>query len=69
MEESPNSEAAARPSAAGRQPGARIALPGLSDSSITPAIATPIAPAIGQVTMSPRKRKPNSATSTGSVLR
>ena len=42
--------------------------PGLVDITITPAVATKIAAIIGQVTVSPRNTRPNTATWIGSVL-
>ncbi len=42
--------------------------PGLSEITITPAVAIRIAAPASGVTLSPRKIRPNSATCTGSVL-
>ena len=42
--------------------------PGLSEITITPAVAIRIAAPLSGVILSPRKISPNSATCTGSVL-
>ncbi len=42
--------------------------PGLSEITMTPAVAIRMAAADSGVTLSPRKISPNSATCTGSVL-
>ncbi len=56
---------AASPSSVARSPSVA---PGLSAIMTTPTVAIRIAAAIGSVTASPRKTRPNSATCTGSVL-
>ncbi len=61
---------AERPSTVGRQPppdAPRKAL-ALVDTTMTPAVAIVMAAAIMGVTASPRNRRPNMATCTGSVL-
>ena len=67
MADSPNSAPEQSPIMVERQVLAWAA-PGLSEITITPAVAIRIAAADSTVTLSPRKIRPNSATWIGSVL-